>query len=323
MKYRGLGNIHNETEDDSKEDEEWVSNIVIMGVSMLLLALVTIAVVANIGGSENVAAMKNLSSVCAKTDAPESCLRVLKRVGETATAVDYAKAALKATLKELSLVNIPKPYLEKILTPLQTQSYRDCLELLNMGKDELESLYKLANSSIEDIFQIYPNDVMNSLSAIISYQQTCVNELVRTNSYEILGYSLKIPILLTRITLAIVYNFVERPKIEVQQLDGFQRLNLRAAHKLIEVQHTRIVVAQDGSGQFSTITESLNYCANNRNNSCVIYVTKGKYEEKVVVPKNLDQVLMYGDGPMKTIVTGIKSIDPKVATPFRSATFGN
>jgi len=43
----------------------------------------------------------------------------------------------------------------------------------------------------------------------------------------------------------------------------------------------------------------------------------------VVVPKNLDQVLMYGDGPMNTIVTGIKSIDPKITTPFRSATFGN
>jgi len=158
---------------------------------------------------------------------------------------------------------------------------------------------------------------------IKSFLKGCDNELVRTNSYEILGYSLKIPILLTRITLAIVYNFVERPKIEVRQLDGFQRLNLRAAHKLIEVQHTRIVMAQDGSVQFSTITESLNYCAKKINKSCVIYVTKGKYEEKVVVPKNLDQVLMYGDRPMNTIVTGNNSIGPKVTTPFRAATFGN
>jgi len=320
MKYRGVGNVHNEIDDD---DNEWVSNIVIMGVSMLLIALGTIVVVANVGGSKNVAALKDLNAVCAKTDAPESCLRVLKHVGETATALDYAKAALNATLKELLLVNIPKPYFENILTPLQAQSYRDCLELLNMGKDELESLYTMTNSSSEDVFQIYPNGVMNSLSAIISYQQTCVNELVRTNSYETLGYSLKIPILLTRITLAIFHNFVEWPKTEVRQLDGFQRRQMRAAHKLIEVQHTRIVVAQNGSGQFSTITESLNYCAKNKNNSCVIYVTKGKYEEKVVVPKNLDQVLMYGDGPMNTIVTGNNSLDPKVTTPFGSATFGN
>lgn len=326
MQYRDLASTHNEMDDDSKENEELVSNIVIMGVSMLLIGLVTIAIVGNInGGSENEANLKTINSICEKTEAPESCLHVLKHVGERATVLNYVKASINATLEELSVVNIPKPYLERILTPLQVQSYKDCLELLNMGKEELEYLYMVANSSIKDeVCTINPDDVVNSLSAIISYQQTCTIELVRTNSYDLLGYSLKLPILLTKITLAIVDNFLERPNMEGRLLEGGKKWIPRAEHKFMEVEETRIVVAQDGSGNFRTITESLNECAKNKNSSCVIYVKKGKYEERVVVPKKLDQVLMYGDGPMNTIVIGINTRHiTMVTTPFHSATFGN
>ncbi|KAJ1417209.1 Pectinesterase, catalytic [Sesbania bispinosa] len=300
-----------------------------MVVSMLLIALVTIAVVANMDGSKQGAGtMKTLLSVCGKTEEPESCVHVLKNVGERATVLDYVKASINATLEEMLVVNMPKPYLEKSLTPLQQMSYRDCLELLILGKEELESLYTMITNSFANMSIIDPDDVINSLSAVISYQQTCSDLLMRTNSYEILGYSLKIPIMVTRITLAIVNNFSEWPKNGDHKQNEIPTLFSGAERQLIEFQRNvgdkqpYAVVAQDGSSQFSTISESLNACSKNNQSPCIIYVKKGKYEERVVVPKDLKQVVMYGDGPDNTIVSGITTRDPNmVTTTLRAATF--
>ncbi|CAK8544515.1 unnamed protein product [Lathyrus sativus] len=312
MNYGGLADVHNEMDDDSKEEEDYVSNIVIMGVSMLLLASVTVAVFANLsGGTKNEGNFKSVKYICAKTESPGTCLHVLKRIGERASPLDYINVAINATLKELMIVNIPKPDSEGFLTPLQRESYRDCLELLSMGKDELERVYVMANSSVDS------KEIINSLSAIISYQQTCSNELMITNNFDILGYSLKLPLVLTRITLAIVDNFFEKPVFE----EGFKKMLTRANLQAVEVDHEnkRIIVARDGRGHFTTITESLNACARNKQPSCVIYVMKGVYEERVVIPKNLEHVFMYGDGPTQTVVTGINTTI--VTTPFRSASF--
>lgn len=83
-----------------------------------------------------------------------------------------------------------------------------------------------------------------------------------------------------------------------------------------------VVVAQDGSGHFSTIADSLNACPKNKTIACVIYVKRGKYEERVVIPKGV-KVFMYGDGPAHTIVSGTNTRDPRiVTTSFRAATFG-
>lgn len=338
MNYLGLGN--NEMDDEAKEREELVLNIVIMAVSMILIALVTIAVVANVDGSKHGAGtMKTLLEVCKETEHPESCFRVLKPVGERATVLDFVGGAINATLKELVVVNTPKPELEKTLTPLQAQSYRDCLELLNLAKEELESLYMTA-TTFADFPKINVDDIVNSLSAIISYQQTCSNELMRTNSYQILGYSMKIPILLARITLAIVNNFSDQDSTNRALATASQHdveipatpISGRQQHKLMEVrrdgggrgQQPNAVVAKDGSGQFRTIGESFSACPKNNKGQCVIYVKEGKYEERVVIPKGVEQVLMYGDGPMNTIVTGINiTRDPKmVTTSYRAATFG-
>lgn len=311
-------------DDDSIEKENLVANVAIMMVSMILIGLVTVAIMINLDSSKDAAMNKHtLLSICEKTHEPGNCFRVLKHAGENATVLEYVRAAINSTLKELLVVNMPKPYLMKNLTPLQTQSYIDCLELLKLGKEELVSLSMMANSSVLDISLINQDDAINSLSAVISYQQTCSNELIRTNSYEVLGYSLKVPILLTRITLAIVNNFSKLPNLS-ERLPQVEKKLMEVQRYGSSDQEPNIVVAQDGSGQFSTITQSINECAKSNRSSCVIYVKKGKYEERVTVPKNLEKVVMYGDGPLNTIVTGINTSDPKLATTFlRAATFGN
>lgn len=85
-----------------------------------------------------------------------------------------------------------------------------------------------------------------------------------------------------------------------------------------------VVVAQYGRRHLSTIADSvLNACPKNKTIACVIYVKRGKYEKRVVIPKGVNQVFMYGDGPAHTIVTDSNTRDPKtLTTSFRAATFG-
>ncbi|KAL2954265.1 hypothetical protein AAZX31_19G211800 [Glycine max] len=334
LNYQRFGSYHNKMDSDnySKEKEGMVLNIAIMVVSMIAIAMVTVSVVAHIDGSKQDAGknVKTLLSVCTKTEEPEICFRVLKHVGETATVLNYVKAAINATLTELLFVIRPKPRLERSLTLLQQESYKDCLELLSLGKEELGSLYLMANFYV-DLSELNLDDLLNSLSAVISYQHACTDELIRINSYGVLGYSLQVPILLTRIALAIVDNFSERPNSrEPRRLEEFARWFSERERKMIESNQgdnggeqwpINVVVAQDGSGHFSTIADSLNACPKNKTIACVIYVKRGKYEERVVIPKGV-KVFMYGDGPAHTIVSGTNTRDPRiVTTSFRAATF--
>ncbi|MCI46214.1 putative pectinesterase/pectinesterase inhibitor 21-like, partial [Trifolium medium] len=69
-----------------------------------------------------------------------------------------------------------------------------------------------------------------------------------------------------------------------------------------------MVVAKDGTGQFKTIKEALKQCPKGNEGRYVIYVKAGVYDEQMItVPKECRYLLMYGDGPLKTVITGNKS----------------
>ncbi|PNX70422.1 pectinesterase [Trifolium pratense] len=69
-----------------------------------------------------------------------------------------------------------------------------------------------------------------------------------------------------------------------------------------------VVVAQDGTGQFKTIMDALNAYRKDYPKGIegryIIYVKAGVYKEHVVVHKDCRNLLMYGDGPQKTVITG-------------------
>ncbi|KAL9229563.1 hypothetical protein vseg_005016 [Gypsophila vaccaria] len=68
------------------------------------------------------------------------------------------------------------------------------------------------------------------------------------------------------------------------------------------------VVAQDGSGQFKTIMGALAaHPGKNFRGKYVIHVKAGIYREEVLVGKEHPNVVMYGDGPTRTVITGNKS----------------
>lgn len=85
-----------------------------------------------------------------------------------------------------------------------------------------------------------------------------------------------------------------------------------------------VTVNQNGTGNFTTITEAVTAAPNKTDGTAgyfVIYVTSGVYEENVVIAKNKRYLMMIGDGINRTVVTGNRNVVDGWTT-FNSATFG-
>lgn len=74
------------------------------------------------------------------------------------------------------------------------------------------------------------------------------------------------------------------------------------AHGYAGTQDT-IVVARDGSGKFRTIQEAVESIRAFMDYTVVVYIKKGVYKEKVVVPAWLKNVVLVGEDVEKTILT--------------------
>ncbi|CAO2202053.1 unnamed protein product [Urochloa humidicola] len=80
------------------------------------------------------------------------------------------------------------------------------------------------------------------------------------------------------------------------------------------------VVAKDGSGKFKTINDALNPMPVKYTGRYLIYVKAGVYEEYVTITRAMENVTMYGDGAMKTIITGSRNFADGLTT-YKTATF--
>lgn len=76
------------------------------------------------------------------------------------------------------------------------------------------------------------------------------------------------------------------------------------------------IVAQDGSGNYKTVSEAIEAASGTR---FVIYVKEGVYKEKIRT--NKDGITLIGDGKYSTLIVGDDSVAKGAALPD-SATFG-
>src|SRR3989304_2292658 len=66
---------------------------------------------------------------------------------------------------------------------------------------------------------------------------------------------------------------------------------------------TYIVVAKDGSGDFTAIQEAVTSCKSFPDKRITIFVKNGIYKEKVVIPSWNSNIKMIGEDVSKTIIT--------------------
>ncbi|CAO2198464.1 unnamed protein product [Urochloa humidicola] len=81
-----------------------------------------------------------------------------------------------------------------------------------------------------------------------------------------------------------------------------------------------VVVAQDGSGRYRTVSEAVARAPSHSRRKYVIYVKRGVYHENVEVRKRKTNIVLVGEGMGETVISGSRSFSGGWTT-FRSATF--
>ncbi|XP_051131931.1 probable pectinesterase/pectinesterase inhibitor 12 [Andrographis paniculata] len=80
-----------------------------------------------------------------------------------------------------------------------------------------------------------------------------------------------------------------------------------------------IIVSADGTGNFTTISDAINFAPNNSDDRTFIYIREGFYNENVEIPSWKPNIVLLGDGSDLTVISGSRSAGDGWTT-FRSAT---
>lgn len=230
---------------------------------------------------------------------------------------------------------------------LAKSAWEDCLEL---HEDTIEKL----NRSITITTTL--NDAQTWLSAAIANQQTCLNgfkdfNLSYYDDHHQLEESLMFPfsvndyskhlsnsLAINKLATTAAAAGVSSAKQTTTTITKGGRRLLEdrrfpewvsaADRKLLQSPaagaqgNADIVVAQDGSGHYKTISEALAGASGKLGGGkrLVVYVKKGVYKENVEIKRSMKKLMFIGDGIDATIVTGSKNAQDG-STTFRSATF--
>lgn len=209
----------------------------------------------------------------------------------------------------------------------------DCLELMDLSMDRVrDSVTALASSSATQQSQSLA-DVHTWLSSLLTNHVTCIDGLNNSSSLRNITEDL---IVRARTSLAMVAKLIpaaidNRKEKEMllpskRRSKKFPSWVTKKDRKLLESSavdgiKADLVVAQDGTGNYRTISEAISAAPSRSTQRFVIYVKLGTYEEHIEVPSKKTNLMIVGDGMDLTIVTGSLSVDGG-STTYRSATFG-
>ncbi|RYQ89489.1 hypothetical protein Ahy_B09g096102 isoform D [Arachis hypogaea] len=330
--------------------------ILVSGVSLILVVGVAIGVVVVVNNKSSDPSLaehqRTVTSMCQGTDDPQLCQDTLKDVKSSGSDPKaYIAASVEATTKSvIQALNMS----DRLSVDHGSQSpgikmaLEDCKDLLQSAMDSLQLSTSLVDSKNIQTIHDQSADFKNWLGAVISYQQTCLDNFNETDSGEkVIKEQLNAETLdqvmtttgLTLDILADLDRILGQFNLKIDVHPGSRRLLaadvddqglptwLSASDRdlLAEVDvhlAKRHLLAKDGSGRFRTIKEAIDSYPPGFKGRYVIYVKAGLYNEYIIIPKHAVNILMYGDGPTRTIVTGRKNFVEGVKT-MHTATFAN
>ncbi|KOM35308.1 hypothetical protein LR48_Vigan02g145800 [Vigna angularis] len=105
-------------------------------------------------------------------------------------------------------------------------------------------------------------------------------------------------LILVLVTLLIIVNATNHPKWSRKLLED---------EKDLEILKYDMVVALDGSGNFTTISKAIKAIPVLASRIIIIKIKAGKYQENLNFPANKTNIFLVGDGKGITIITGTKN----------------
>ncbi|KAL2535277.1 putative pectinesterase/pectinesterase inhibitor 39 [Forsythia ovata] len=220
----------------------------------------------------------------------------------------------------------------KNLDPIDRRALDDCLELFSDTVAQLKTT--LSDLSQNTSAEKHYNDLQTLLSAAMTNQYTCLDGFAyskRNIRRYIEGRLKKISKHVSN-SLAILKKIKKKKKgsRSNQMFDeygsmknGFPAWLKKKERALLQAPSNQttfnLVVAKDGSGNFTTINEALSAAPNNSNTRFVIYIKGGAYYEYIEVERKKSMIMFVGDGIGKTLIKGNRSVVDGWTT-FRSST---
>ncbi|XP_052183698.1 pectinesterase [Diospyros lotus] len=290
---------------------------------------------------------KAIKMICSPTDYKKACESSLsKEVPENSSASpqpkDFLKAAISVTAAELKKAVKEINSKLKFDSPEEKAAFEDCKVLFEDAMEELNS--SISDVEVEDLTKLSSTtpDLNNWLSAVISYQQTCIDGFPDGELKTSMQKSLKSTKELTSNALAIIakissvfssfspgssrHLLADQPASSPPAVDedGLPSWISHEDRRMLKAKTVNlapnVTVAKDGSGNYSTISAALAAIPEKFEGRYVIYVKEGIYDETVIVTKKMVNITMFGDGSQKSVVTGNKNFVDGVRT-FQTATF--
>jgi len=328
-----------------------ISLILVVGVALGVVAYVSTGNdepgTATDDGGKVTTHTKAVQAVCQNSDDKKFCSDTFTSVN-TSDPTAYVKTVVRNTMDGV----IKAFNLSDTLTIQNSKSnstvkmaLEDCKDLLEFAIDELEASEILVKENNINNINDRVSELKNWIGAVVAYQQSCLDGFdsdkekdmqskLQTQGLDDVGK-------LTALALDVVSSFAEilsdfnldlttktssRRLLDLEQ-DGYPSWLSMPDRKLLADAGKggsvtpNVIVAKDGSGDYKTVLDAINSYPKNQQGRYIIYVKAGTYDEYITVDKKKPNLLIYGDGPTKTIITGNKNVVDGFRT-MRSATFG-
>ncbi|KAE8009448.1 hypothetical protein FH972_005885 [Carpinus fangiana] len=218
------------------------------------------------------------------------------------------------------------------LDPLQKRALDDCLELFDDTIAELQKTLSDLSPKKVAVSKNY-HDLQTLLSAAMTNQYTCldgfayskgnVRDIIKNSLYNISQHVSNSLVMLKKIPGVKTSMSSEVFPEYGSMRNGFPTWVSPKDRKLLQssVNATNydLVVAKDGTGNFTTIGEAVDVAPNSSTTRFVIYIKAGAYFENVEVVRKKTNLMFIGDGIGKTIVKASRNVVDGWTT-FQSAT---
>ncbi|GMI95838.1 hypothetical protein like AT3G05610 [Hibiscus trionum] len=328
------------------------NNVAIIGIcSVFLVALVVaVAVGVNHIKSKNDAPTSNgvscsnkaVQVLCESVNYKETCEESLSKSNSTDTK-ELIRTGFQAAMTEIKEVLSKSETVQELQTDEGTKdAFKVCQEVLGYAIDDLESSFitlgEYEMSKIDD----YLMNLKVWLSGSVTSQQTCLDSYVEKSgpaaekmrslmnkSQELTSNALHMVAGISSILKDLSIPGLEglensgiARKLLSESESGFPDWMSSGDRRLLQVPDftPNVTVAKDGSGDYNSINLALGEVPKKNPTRFVIHIKAGVYKENVNITKTMTNVMLIGESPTKTIISGSLSSEFTKITTFHTAT---
>ncbi|KAL3508121.1 hypothetical protein ACH5RR_033503 [Cinchona calisaya] len=270
--------------------------------------------------------------ICHSTKYKDTCVKSLSSATNSTDPQELIKVGLHVAVQEISNALQESAFLRNAAKDKKTgEAFKTCEILLDDSIHDLQRTFTRFDSFDLTNLQKLADDLMTWLTGAATYQQTCLDafENTKEDAGDKMKQLLKVGGELITDALAMVNEISEHlSHAKVSGLnrrllwetdEGTARRLLHAANATPQTVQPNVTVAQDGSGKYQSINEALKEVPIKATAPFIIYIKEGIYAEYVTIMKEMWNVMLIGDGPTKTKITGNKSFVGGLGT-FLTAT---